>query len=393
MTANYDTQGVAGGPVPPAPPAPPVPPAPPSPGRGGGIGFGIVLIVIGLIFLASQFMPGLAWWSLWPLIIVIAGIVQMVTPGHHEGWTVNRLADGIGTVLIGCVLLGNTTGYIAWDVWWTILSLWPVLIIALGLGILGKALEQNWIRLLGPVLIWLAILYAVSLSVTGMSSIVPVPSWAQPSGAPFSMSEPLGGVEAGAITIKGGAGDISVRGSSRDLVSATGTSPFGSPTLTVARRATLATVSFTLGEPGHVTMWPGVGGAHADITLADSTLWKTTIETGASNLNADMSRVRLKGLTLETGVSDATIKLGEVPSVVHRAPIVVKAGVSSITILLPANAEAHINTHNGLTGTTVASRFVRQDNGEWQTPGYSSAGSAYDINVESGVSSVTVRTY
>jgi len=69
---------------PPTTPPPPVyPPVaggqpPPRPRRSrGGITFGIVLVVVGLVLLASQFLPGFEVWRLWPLIIVAIGIRTM----------------------------------------------------------------------------------------------------------------------------------------------------------------------------------------------------------------------------------------------------------------------------------------------------------------------------
>ncbi len=70
-------------------PPPGVPPAPPPPAGGpgplpehrpgrGGVTFGVVLVVLGLALLLSQFVPGLDLWRLWPLIIVAIGIRVML---------------------------------------------------------------------------------------------------------------------------------------------------------------------------------------------------------------------------------------------------------------------------------------------------------------------------
>ena len=42
----------------------------------------------------------------------------------------DRVFEGLGTVIFGLVLLGNTTGYISWSVWWIVVTLWPALVIA-----------------------------------------------------------------------------------------------------------------------------------------------------------------------------------------------------------------------------------------------------------------------
>lgn len=85
------TPPVYGAPPPAQTPPPPYvpPPAPPSPstdvapsgrhrpGRGG-IVFGVVLVLLGLALLLSQFVPGLDLWRLWPLLIIALGIRMMV---------------------------------------------------------------------------------------------------------------------------------------------------------------------------------------------------------------------------------------------------------------------------------------------------------------------------
>lgn len=79
--------------VAPHPEAPPPPPptvassdaaAPESAHRrhGGGIVFGVVLVFLGLALLASQFVPGLELWKLWPLVLVAIGLNVMFRGGR-----------------------------------------------------------------------------------------------------------------------------------------------------------------------------------------------------------------------------------------------------------------------------------------------------------------------
>lgn len=180
---------------PPAPPtspprAPSVPAAPAGDDRprktGRGVGLGIVLIALGAAMLWAQFLPGVEWMQLWPLIIVAVGLGQMVTPGWGDERGIMRVMDGFGTVLIGLVFLGNTLGYIAWSVWFVLLTLWPVLLIAAGISIIGKGIGQQWLRALAPLVIWAALALAVASSLTAMAPVtVPQAITIQPTTVPF----------------------------------------------------------------------------------------------------------------------------------------------------------------------------------------------------------------
>ncbi|NTU71440.1 MAG: hypothetical protein HGB10_06440 [Coriobacteriia bacterium] len=375
-------------------PAPP-PPAPLPPARNnGGIWAGVILIAIGAIFLAGQVLPGLAWWNLWPLIVVLVGVIQMFTPNHKGEWGSDRVLDGLGTVIIGGVFLGNTLGVISWTVWWTFITLWPVLIVALGVSLLGRGLRQSWIRALSPLLVWAALGYSVVVSFTGASGLTSIPAIVQPSatGENFSYSEQLGDTSTAAIRVRGGAGEISMRGGD-SLVSASGVTPYGTPELSVARDGQAADIDLTLAGSDGGVMMPGLGSARADVELARTVIWDTTIETGASALDADFSDVPLRRLTLSTGGSSSTVKLGRVPSTAIATDIAIKAGVASITILVPSDAEVRIDTQNGLSATDVDRSFKGLGGGVWQTPGYESASKTINISLESGISSISVRTY
>jgi phage shock protein C len=60
----------SGEPVPPIPPQPPI--YPHEPGKSKTV-FGIVLVVLGVMFLADNFIHALSIWKLWPLVLVILG--------------------------------------------------------------------------------------------------------------------------------------------------------------------------------------------------------------------------------------------------------------------------------------------------------------------------------
>ncbi|PKQ15181.1 MAG: hypothetical protein CVT67_10625 [Actinobacteria bacterium HGW-Actinobacteria-7] len=144
--------------------------------RGGGTTLGVALIVIGAVFLAAQVLPGLTWWTLWPVLIVVMGLAMVVTPSRWHGWGVERVADGIGTALFGLLLLANTTGYVSWQVWFTLLSLWPVLLISAGIGLLAKASGQDWLRAVASVPVWIVLLYAAGLWWAGAPLPIQLPA-------------------------------------------------------------------------------------------------------------------------------------------------------------------------------------------------------------------------
>jgi len=67
------------------PETPPTPqwapsPAPASEDRRrhrGGVGFGLILMLVGLLLLVNQFVPGIDLWRFWPLLIVAVGITAV----------------------------------------------------------------------------------------------------------------------------------------------------------------------------------------------------------------------------------------------------------------------------------------------------------------------------
>ena len=172
-----DTQAGRGAPTPPQTYTTysPAPPAVSAAKRSGGTRVGALLVVLGVLLLAMHVVPGASIARLWPLIIVAAGFVQILTPDRFEGWGPVRVTEGLGVMLVGFVLLGCTLGYVAWSMWWTLLGLWPVALIAVGLKILGRAMHAPWLAAVAPLLLWAAFLYAAGTAWTGSLGLAPLP--------------------------------------------------------------------------------------------------------------------------------------------------------------------------------------------------------------------------
>lgn len=69
-------------PVLPAPVAPSVPPYAPATAprahSARGLWWGLALIVVGMILLADQLLPGVSLWQYWPVIIVVIGLATVI---------------------------------------------------------------------------------------------------------------------------------------------------------------------------------------------------------------------------------------------------------------------------------------------------------------------------
>lgn len=386
-----------------APPAPP--PVPPSaPGQtpqepreprrgGGGVTGGVILVLIGIALLVAQFAPGVGILNLWPLIIVIAGLVEAVTPPSEGRWDIARFAGGLVTVTVGLVFLAITLGYVHWSVWLQILSLWPVLLISIGLGIIGRASHMSWVRALGSVVVILALAYATASAYAGAPiSRLPIYSGT----AAFSESARVDGVREGNLDLAVGLADTTI-GSGDDLIDAKGESSFGKPVLDVARSGSTADVRFRLGDGQSMHPFSGAVGATLDVNLSRQVLWDVSMDAGVSSLNADLSDLKIRSLQLKPGVSTCDVRLGKVPDGERRAIADVKAGVSAVSLSVPRDVPVRIVSDSGLVGHEIDKYFVRKAPGRWETEGFSAAEKrgegVWVIEVKSGVGTFAIDTY
>lgn len=317
--------------------------------------------------------------------------------------TVNRMIEGVTVVALGVIFLGSTLGYLPWSVGTTLfalLSLWPVLLVSIGLDIIGRSLDAQWLRLLSSIVVLIGVLVGGLVLPASDVNTHWFPFYGSGRGSassePFSFDQPRGSITRGVITVRGGAGNIDVSdGPSDVLVSMSGTSPFENPSLSVDKTSSsTANVVASMGEGPSV--WPLGGTSEMTVELSPSARWDITLETGAATMDANLQALPVSGFALKTGASDSTVKLGKIPSGTSKVPVSVKAGAASVVLRIPSDVPARVESHSGLATIDVPDGYARADSGDgrvYVSSDWESGASGFSILVEMGVGSLRLEEY
>ena len=112
------------------------------------------------------------------------------------------------------------------------------------------------------------------------------------------------------------------------------------------------------------------------------------IEAGASTLDIDLKDVQATRVELKTGASSSNLTM---PA--HGASLLdVEAGAASVNIRIPEATAARIRVKEGVTAINVdTTRFPRLDSGMYQSSNFDTAVDRAEINIESGLGSVSVK--
>jgi hypothetical protein len=337
----------------------------------------LLLIALGVVFLLSNLgaLRGDTWETilrLWPILLILIGLDNLY---QRQGIVGAIFAIGLGTVF----LLANQ-GWINVNVWQLILRLWPLLLVAIGIDlVVGR--RSFWASLVG-LLALLALLagalwlYGVRLE-TGQAVTGKV------------VGQSLGGISRAEIHLDSNVGDIAIRaGETADqLISGKVTEGHGSQVYQdYSVHGDQGT--YTLRESGtYVVVGSGLGEEHTwDLSLTRTIPIAFYFNQGAGASEINLAGLQINGLNVNFGVGQTHVILPSTGNFNAK----IDGAIGQIVIDVPKGVGVRIESGLALGNNSIPNSYHKADR-VYTSPGYESSTNRMEIKVDLAIGNITVR--
>jgi hypothetical protein len=268
----------------------------------------------------------------------------------------------------------------------SIVALWPVLLILLGIDI---AFARRWpMPTLGAEVVIIAAALVLAATQPAALSLAtfsfggsndctsPVPAVSAPRGALQSLRRTVNAGAASYQLTGGATGAVEATSNGTDLCLRDNTNPRGSAAATAG--------DIRLSQAGSHF------GGNIDVTVrvANDLPLSLQMNAGAGDFVVDLHDVKVTDARLSVGASNTTVVL---PHPTGDVAIRLDGGASNITIEIPADVEARVVVTGGLISTSSTNPRATKTGGIIETPGYGAAKDRVTVNITGGASQITVR--
>jgi hypothetical protein len=292
-------------------------------------------------------------------------------------------------IALGVLFLLGNFGFISGVSWLTILSLWPLLLVLIGLDI---AFARRWPL---PTLAAEVLVITAGLALAAASPLgVGVFGFAAGGGNGMAdVSAPRGSATAMSVTVNGGAGHYRVSGGATDLL----TAHSANPDLRLRTSGPPARPSLHLDQVGPEGFFRSGEQVEIDVHLGSDLPTSFTMNSGAGEFDVDLSDVQVTDVRVNTGASTLRLVL---PKPSGDVSVRISAGASNVIVTVPEGVDARISTSGGLLSLRSDNVRLGQEGGTGgcvacgssvQTSGYSTAKDRVTVTMSAGASSITVR--
>ena len=283
----------------------------------------------------------------------------------------------------GVIFLLNNMGKLSWSVWDALWSLWPVLLIAIGLDILfgrrsaiGSLIALVLIVALIGGAIWFAVAQAPIIAGQTLTTNQIAQQLGDATSADMQISFSAGSLRIGALKDSG------------NLIEGTiGAGP--GETITSDYHVDGSVARYQLKSQGMPFMPFGLRKYDQSwrLDLSSSVPMALRVSTGVGEASLDLSDLKVTDLNVSSGVGQTQIQL----PARGQTRAKVSGGIGQIIVTIPEGMAARIHGSAGLGGLTVSSRFTSQGGGQYVSANYATAEDRIDLDVSGGIGQVVVR--
>ncbi len=297
---------------------------------------------------------------------------------HHRG----GLVGPVVLIGLGLILLAQNLGWVGADIWLSLLRMWPLILVAVGVDLLIPR-RSAWGTLLSLVLVLAVFVGGFWLSGVRLGGVRP--------GETETVSIPIGNATRARIHFSPpvAALDLEALKGSDALVEGTVPTPgYGRVHADSTMSGATAVVDITASG---VFVVPAVGPQDETWRFGLSTKVPLDLEisSGVGLVDADLTGLTVASLEIETGIGRAVITLPASGSFSGR----LSSGIGQTVIIIPEGAAVHVRMTTGLGGVTTpeGSRPFDLGDNEYTSPGFGTAENRIELEIEQAIGSIVLR--
>ncbi len=117
--------------------------------------------------------------------------------------------------------------------------------------------------------------------------------------------------------------------------------------------------------------------------------WDVNVETGATKLDFDLSKFKIRKLKLHGGAAEFNVKLG---TPLALTDVDISTGLADVTVSIPQNAACSIETDSGLSDNHFEGFTKTRDN-NFESAGFATAKNKIHVHISGGLSDFKVKRY
>ncbi len=324
---------------------------------------------------------------------------QMKEVHHHyhygRGFNFGKLLFGVLIIIFGLFYLGRNTGWLPVTINFDWSIFWPILIVIAGLSLLsGRGFLSIVFGLLATLLV-LAVIVAMLFDSRFNSERMGGWVWRNNN----DISTTTGELKEKKLSIprdpaaksiefvlKGGAGKVAVKGGSDELLTGKFSTIYGEVETSSRTEGTVQQATVETFGPGPMMMF-GRQTNQLDLTLSTALPIGLKFETGASDMELDLTRLVAGNVNIETGASSLKVALGDKAKLNQ---VRIKAGASSVELEAPKTAGVRVVIDSAL-GSQDLGGLAKIDDRTYQSENYAAAEKKIDIKLDLGVTSLKLK--
>lgn len=330
--------------------------------------------------------------------------MEIQSSGRNYSWP-------LFLILVGLLLLLNTTGYVGWGIWVYISRFWPVLVILIGIKIvLGNTFLAKSVEILATLVLTLFVFGVAYIQYTNSGlQFLPsnVNSWVLDGGSgPFNLNKDnvqgekriekgkYEDLESVKFYVDLGAGSMKISDDIIDdflVITEDYPATFKTPVLQENEKEGVLELKYGSASFNQFNVFPTESNYEIVMGRVDVP-FEFDITIGAGNGNVNIEKIPITNFYTQVGAGRLDIVLGK--DSVPTGEVYFDIGAGNMSLTLPESVEYELEYELGVGEIKIEGERIKNmpsGTGEYTSDGYSSSTSRVKINVNVGVGSFNIN--